>query len=167
MSEQTQTREEIIAQYAAGSEQLNNALEDLSESDFDVSRAEGKWTIRQIIHHIVDAEDIWETCLKAGMGNSGCIFDFSWYIPDNKCAEPLDYANRPISLAVESFNATRRYIVELVKHLPDAWERYILFTHGDIMKEKKFMIGDIIGWQIRHLQIHIDQVRETRKVNGI
>jgi len=167
MSEQekTQTQEEIIGQYAAGSEQLDATLEGLSESDLDLSRADGKWTIRQIVHHIEDVEDIWETGIKAALGNSGCTFNFNWYIPDNKCAEPLDYANRPITDAVELFKALRRHIVQMVNHLPGAWERYVIFTHGDLVKEKKFTVGDVIEWQIRHLLLHIEQIRETRKVH--
>jgi hypothetical protein len=172
MSEQekTQTRkktqEEIIEQYAAGSDQLDAALEGLSESDLDLSRSDGKWTIRQIVHHIADAEDIWETGIKAALGNSGCTFNFNWYIPDNKCAEPLDYANRPIMDAVALFKVIRRHVVEMVKHLPGAWERYVVFTHGGLLNKKKFTVGDVIEWQIRHLLLHIEQIRETRKIHG-
>ncbi len=163
---QTKTQEEIIGQYVAGSEQLDAALEGLSESDLDLSRAQRKWTIRQIVHHIADAEDLWETGIKAALGNSGCTFDFNWYIPDNKCAEPLDYARRPITNGVELFKVIRRCVVEMVKHLPDAWERYIIFTHVDLVKEKKFTVGEVIEWQVRHLLLHIEQIRETRKVHG-
>jgi uncharacterized damage-inducible protein DinB len=163
---QTKTKEEIIGQYAAGSEQLDTALEGLSESDLDLSRAQGKWTIRQIVHHIADAEDLWETGIKAALGNSGCAFDFNWYIPDNKCAEPLDYANRPITDAVELFKAIRSHVVQMINHLPNAWERYIIFTHGDLVKEKKITVGELIEWQVRHLLLHIEQIRDTRKVHG-
>jgi len=168
MSKQNPEKEKLIAAYAAGTEQLDTALEGLSESQLDLSRAEGKWTIRQIVHHIGDAEEIWGTVIKAALGNSGCTFDISWYIPDNKCAVPLDYAARPIHDAVELFRAVRRHIAVMVKHLPDARERSVLLArNNDKLQDKTFKVEEIINWQNRHLEIHIKQIRETRELHGI
>jgi len=62
------TSEEILAQYEAGIEELGKALAGLGESHFNCRRAEGKWSIRQIVHHIVDCEDIFKISIKAGLG---------------------------------------------------------------------------------------------------
>lgn len=165
---QKQKQEKDIAKYGEGVEQLAAALEGLSEENLDLSRAPGKWTIRQIVHHIADAEDIWKTCIKAALGNPGCRFDMNWYIVDNKCAEPLDYAHRPIIEAVELFNATRRHIVELVKNLPAAWDQIFTIARSDLPPEgKAFKVGDVIRFQNLHLNIHIKQIRETRQEHDI
>lgn len=163
-----QKQEKDITKYAEGVEQLAAALEGLSEADLDLSRAPGKWTIRQILHHIADAEDIWKMCIKAALGNSGCRVDLNWYIVDNKCAEPMDYAHRPITDAVELFNATRRHVVELVKYLPDAWNRTFTVTMSALPPEgKTFAVGDVIRFQNLHFSRHIKQIRETRQEHGI
>ena len=73
------TKQEIIAQFKSGPEQLEAALSNLSETDLDLCREKGKWSIRQIVHHIADAEDLWKMCIKAAAGNPGCTFDFSWF----------------------------------------------------------------------------------------
>lgn len=165
---QKQKQEKDIGKYAEGVEQLAAALEGLSESDLDLSRAPGKWTIRQIVHHIADAEDIWKMCIKAALGNSGCRIDMNWYIVDNKCAEPLDYAHRPITEAVELFNVTRRHVVELVNHLPGAWNRTFTVTWSDQpMEGKIFTVDDVIRFQNLHFLRHIKQIRETRQEHRI
>ena len=163
MSETDQKQEKNLKKYADGVEQLEAALAGLSEADLDRSREEGKWTTRQIVHHIVDAEDLWETVIKAALGNPGCTFDISWYIPDNKCAEPLDYATRPIADAVELFKAVRRHVVQMITHLPGAWDRNIVIRRDvDIPEGKEFTIGAIIGFQVIHLARHLQQIREAR-----
>jgi len=167
MAKQEKKQEERIVRYLAGIEELDAVLQGLSEAGLDLSRAEEKWTIRQIVHHIVDAEDIWETGIKAALGNSGCFFNFSWYISDNKCAEPLDYARRPLGNGVELFKIVRPHVVELIRHLPGAWERYLIVKRPEIPDGKKFTVADIIDWQILHLSIHIKQVRKTRAKHGI
>jgi uncharacterized damage-inducible protein DinB len=170
MSIQIKEYENLMETYGAGPEQLEAVLQGLSGSQLDLSRAEGKWTIRQIVHHIADAEDLWETVIKAALGNTGCTFDISWYIPDNKCAAPLDYANRPIDDAVELFKAVRRCIAEMVKHLPDARERSALITRTidkDQAQSFTFTVEKMLSWQIQHLEIHLEQIRETRELHGI
>ena len=163
-----QTKEEVMAKYAEGVEQLEAALAGLSESDHGLSRAEGKWSIRQIVHHIADAEDIWKIAIKAALGNSGCRFDLSWYLPDNKCAEPLDYENRPFADAVELFKAARRHITALVNHMPDdAWERHIIFITDNIPEGEPFTVGKMLFWQSVHLDIHIKQIQETREKHQV
>jgi len=167
MSEKPLSQEEIITQYAAGIEQLDTALKGLSPSDLDLSREKGKWTIRQILHHIADAEDLWKISIKAALGNSGCNYDISWYVVDNKCAGPLDYAHRPVDQAVELFKVTRRHVVELVTHLPNALERYIHIIGVDWAEAKKYTVRDIMEWQIQHLLLHLEQIRITRHVHGV
>ena len=165
MTFQMKKYENLMETYKAGPEQLDAALEGLSGSQLDLSRAEGKWTIREIVHHIMDAEDLWETVIKAALGNTGCTFDIKWYIPDNKCAVPLGYANRPIHEAVELFNAVRRYIADMVKHLPNALERSVIINF-DRIRGKTFTVDEMLNWQIQHLEIHLEQIRETREVHG-
>jgi len=168
MSEQNREQEKLMPVYEAGPEQLAVALSGLSESQLDLSRAEGKWTVRQIVHHIVNTEDLWETIIKAALGNTGCKFDISWVIPDNIAAVPLDYANRPIHDAVELFKAERRHIANMVKHLPNARERSVLLTQtNEKYEEKIFTVDEMLNWQIQHLEIHIKQILKTREVHGI
>ena len=70
MSEQTQSRDQIIARYAAGIEAVDEALAGLAEADLDLAREAGKWTIREIVHHIADAENLWELAVKSAAGYS-------------------------------------------------------------------------------------------------
>jgi uncharacterized damage-inducible protein DinB len=162
------TKQAIIAQFKSGPEQLDAALRNLSESELDLCRDEGKWSIRQIVHHIADAEDLWKICIKAAAGNPGCTFDFSWYILDNKWANPLGYHTRPITEAVDLFKAARGQILELIGNLPEAWEKHLILSHeGDQIEDREYRVEQMIGWQAQHALHHIGQIRETRRVHGL
>jgi hypothetical protein len=54
----------VIARYIEGPTLLERALTGLKEADLDTAPSKGGWTIRQIVHHIVDGDDIWKTCIK-------------------------------------------------------------------------------------------------------
>ena len=124
-----QSSDEILAQYVAGPEDLERALEGLDASDLDTAREPDKWTIRQIVHHIVDGDDIWKTCLKAALGNPGCVYHLDWYDQES-WVEQLDYAGRELDTALALFRANRRHVAELIEHLPDAWGRAATVTWG-------------------------------------
>ena len=160
-------QEKAIAKYAEGVRELAGVLQGLAEAQLDLCREPGKWSIREIVHHIADAEDIWKTCIKATLGNPGCTVDLSWYIVDNKCAGPLDYTHRPLGDAVELFRATRRHIVELVTWLPGAWEQSFATLWSDGVERKTFTAGEVIRFQNMHLERHLKQIRKTREVHGI
>ena len=166
MTEQGETQEAIMARYAAGVQAVDDVLVGLSEADLDLARAQDKWTIREIAHHIADAEDLWEIATKSALGNCGCLFDVSWYIIDNKWAEPLQYAARPLDEALDLYRAIRHQVLELLEHVPGAWEKHVLFHRGDPDKAHEMTVGDIVTWQARHVMIHVEQIGETRKVHG-
>ena len=59
MTEQTRDPDAIIARYADGPAQLEAAIAGLTEEELDLAQTADTWTIRQIVHHVVDGDDIW------------------------------------------------------------------------------------------------------------
>ena len=166
MADKTETREEIETCYASGIQAVEEALAGLTEADLDLTREETKWTIRQIVHHIADAELFWEVAIKAALGNCGCLYDASWYIINNKWAEPLQYAARPIDGAFALYKAIRAQMLELLEYVPDPWEKYVLFHWANPDEARRWTVDEMIAWQSRHVLIHVDQILETRRVHS-
>jgi hypothetical protein len=166
VEERTETRDEIVARYAAGIQAVEDALAGLTEADLDLARAGGKWTTRQIVHHIADAEMLWEVAVKSALGNCGCLFDASWYIIDNGWAGPLQYGARPVQGALELYRAIRHQILELLAYVPDPWGKHILFHWANPDRARRYTVGDMVAWMSRHVMIHVEQILETREVHG-
>jgi hypothetical protein len=158
-----QTREDILAQYADGPDMLERALAGLEGPDLDTPRAPGKWTIRQIVHHIVDGDDIWKTCLKAALGSPGCVFHFDWY-DQERWVEQLDYAGRTITGALDLFRANRQHVAGLLTHLPDVWGRHTIVTWAHIPDGRRLTVGDMLCTQTIHVPWHVDQIGATREL---
>ncbi|NIU08891.1 MAG: hypothetical protein GWN67_09065, partial [Phycisphaerae bacterium] len=72
-------KDSVIARYMEGPELLKHTLADLDEADFDTAPTEGSWTIRQIVHHIVDGDNLWKTCIKQALGNEQAESSLDWY----------------------------------------------------------------------------------------
>ncbi|SRR5579885_601220 len=160
------SQEECLALYARGLDELDSVLEKLSEQELDLTRADEEWSIRQIVHHIADGDDLWTMAIKAALSNSGCLYRHDWYTPDNVCAESLDYAGRAIEPAIALFRAHRAYVLQLVHHLPNAWERSIRFAWPWEPEPSQITVGRMIDSQARHALAHCDEIRQIRQVHG-
>ncbi|GAH29566.1 unnamed protein product, partial [marine sediment metagenome] len=95
MDEQMSNREDTIARYADGPFQVETAIAGLSEGDLDIAESDDNWTIRQIVHHVVDGDDIWKVFIKRAIGNPGGKFDLQWYweVPQNEWVKRWAYAS--------------------------------------------------------------------------
>jgi hypothetical protein len=63
MNNQANTFKSVLAQYAQGPTLLEQALSGLTDTDLDLTLSEDSWSIRQIVHHIADGDDIWKICI--------------------------------------------------------------------------------------------------------
>lgn len=155
-----------LARYIGASDELDAALAGLSEGALDLAPGPGEWSIRQIVHHIADGDDLWSMALKAALAASGCAYEQDWYSTDNACAESLDYAGRAITPAVALLRANRAHVEQLVRHLPGAWERHVMFTRATAPEPQKITAGAIVTMQARHSLEHIEEIHATRRLHG-
>ena len=169
MTEQTHDPDAILARYADGPAQLKAALEGLVEADLDVALTPGTWTIRQIVHHVADGDDLWKVCIKAALGNSKGTFSLQWYwdIPQDEWVESWDYAGREIGPSLALFHASRRRIVQLLQQIPDAWERHMLIKWPHKDEEERITVGDVVEMQAHHVMAHIDDIRKIRQMHSL
>ena len=168
MTEQIHNPNVILARYANGPVQLESAVAGLTETELNMAEAADTWTIRQIVHHIVDGDDVWKICLKAALGNHEGVFSLQWYWdkPQTEWAENWAYASRAIGPSLAMFRASRCHVVELVQRVPNAWEQSIRLKTPQ-QADEPITVGDIIEMQANHAMEHIDDIWIIRQAHGI
>ena len=164
MNKQPDTPKTILAHYADGPAQLESVLAGLTESDLDLALNTDSWSIRQIVHHLADGDDIWKICIKAALGNSDGVFTLQWYWekPQMEWSANWKYASRDIESSLALLRANRRHIMELIQLTPDAREKSIWLQRPEGQKER-ITIGWIIEMQARHVVEHIKDMQAILK----
>ena len=154
----------IVARYAEGPAELEQALAGLHDAALDAPPAQGGWTIRQIVHHIVDGDDLWKVGIKAALGNEEGEFTLEWYwtVPQDLWADRWAYAARPIDVSLVFFRATRAHVTQLLAHVPDAWTRSISIRKPG-GETTRWTVGAVVEMQADHLQHHVRRIRALRK----
>ena len=154
------TPEETLALYEAGVPSLEVALAGLGEGDHNLRPGPGEWSIRQIVHHLADAEATALGQPKFALAEPGRRYTGSPYDAD-AWARGLAYDDRPIAQSVALFSAIRGHMAQLLRTLPDPWERATLDAKGTAHPA-----GVAIGKFASHAFEHIEQIQAIREQHG-
>jgi len=156
----------LLSRYLEGPDQLERSIADLSDVQLDASPSDGGWTIRQIVHHVVDGDDLWKVGLKAALGNEEGEFALDWYgmLSQETWADRWGYARRPVDTSLALFRAIRAHIAELLEKVPGAWGRSI-----DVRTPQgteRVSVSQVIEMQTRHVTHHVEKIAAIRAEHG-
>ena len=169
MNAQLIDQDELIAKYENGPKQLEAAISGLSEVNLDIRKDAESWTIRESIHHIADGDDLWKLFIKRAIGNPNGEYSFDWYwqLPQNEWAKSWNYLGRSIEPSLAMFRANRKHIVQLLRHTPGALEKSLRVRLPTKIEEQDLKVVSVVKGQIQHVQDHIAEIGEVRKVHGM
>ena len=159
MSEIKNKKSERLKKYRSLSIKLQAVVSDFSEADLNFI-PDGKWSVRQIVHHVVDSDAVVKTMIMAAIGNSGCTYDQSWYPTDNSWASTMAYDQRDISSAVALFQANVIHLENLLRQIPEAWDRIVIFKWPKNPEGIQLSVDYLVNSRIDHTEHHINRIRE-------
>ena len=156
-------KESVLARYMDGPALLERAIAGLREADLDVSPSSGGWTIRQIVHHVVDGDDVWKMCIKMALGNEEAEFTLPWYwaLSQDVWADRWCYADRPLDVSLDLLKANRNHVNQLLKHVPDGWNRSVEFRKSNGQTER-VPVGAVVQINADHVVHHVNRILAIR-----
>jgi DinB superfamily len=115
-----QTRRTLIDQYKDGYRVVTEALAGASDAELDAHPAPGKWSAREIAHHLADSEMTSAIRLRLLLATDRpTIAGYD----ENEFARRLHY-DRPIGASLDALQSARRSTAELLDRMSEAdWAR--------------------------------------------
>jgi len=151
---QPDERTQLIAQYADGYRAVAEALLKITPEELDARPGPGKWSAREIVHHLADSEMTAAVRLRLLVAEDAPMI--KGYDQDRFAAR-LSY-QRPHEASLELFRATRASTAELMGCLTEAdWLRE--GTHTEV---GRFGVDTWLRIYAPHAQRHADQIRVAR-----
>lgn len=161
--EAPKNQKEFLELFKQGPAVLEKAVAGLSENELDYVPAKNGWTIRQIVHHLTDGDDLWKTAIKIALGNENAEFSLQWYLalPQTEWAERWSYGKRSIDVSLAMLKAVREHILQLLENNPGGWTKSVRFKgKGEI---ETVPVGFIIKMQSDHIAHHVKRIMEIRE----
>jgi hypothetical protein len=149
-----QQRAQLIAKYKDGYREVVSALEGATDKDLDARPAPGKWTAREIVHHLADSEMTSAIRLRLLVAeNNAMIRAYN----EKEFATRLHY-NRPIANSLLAFQAARLSTGDLLDMMTDA-DFAKTGTHPD---HGSYGVERWLEIYAEHAHKHADQIRRAR-----
>jgi hypothetical protein len=152
-------RPTILADYLAAPDRLAKVIAGLDDAALGRSLTADTWTIRQLVHHIADGDDLWSLGIKAAMGSPDGVFTLQWYwdVPQTTWAEKWRYADRDVQPSLELFKANRLHIAQLLEAIPEAWDFAITISWRG-HEDERASVAEMVESQARHALGHIKEI---------
>jgi uncharacterized damage-inducible protein DinB len=140
---------DVVALLRQGGRELLDTVATVPEDRGGFRYAEGKWSIREVIGHVIDAERIFTyRALRMARGDTTPLPAFD----ENEYATAAGSDMRTLSNLVREFGAVRESSVQLFESLSDdAWGRFGVASGKDISVRALAYITT--GHSMHHLRI--------------
>ena len=147
-------RQKLIDQYKDGYRIVSEALAGATDEELDARPAPGKWTAREVVHHLADSEMTSAVRLRVLLGSDRPhIVGYD----QERFARVLHY-DRPIAASLDAFKAARRATAEILDRMTEA-EWASEGTHNEIGRYTAERWLEIYA---AHAHGHAEQIRVAR-----
>lgn len=127
---------------------------DLSEAELAKTYAPGKWTVRQLLHHITDADTVLYDRIRRTISNPGQVI---WAFDQDLWAQGLDYTTFPLEVNKAIYTATRAAVIHLAQlHYAGAADKPFVHSATGLRTLK-----DEFEKVVWHNQRHLDQIAQA------
>ena len=167
MTEHTVSRDTAITRFSTGPDRLAAAVEFLADEELDLSLAPGEWSIRQIIHHLADGNDIWATGLKRAIASPGSLLRFEGYPGNDAWSNAMHYSKRAVRPALALFDAHIHMMEQLVTEFPAAWENTLQLADEQGRVISTITVGALIDMLSNHLDEHLVAIQAIKQQHGL
>ena len=144
-----------MKKYKDGYRVVAEALEGATDAELDARPAPGKWTAREIVHHLADSEMTSAIRLRLLIAeDKPAIVGYD----QDEFARRLHY-DRPIEASLEAFKAARDTTAEMLDRLSEAeWAR-----EGTHTESGRYSVLRWLEIYADHAHGHADQIRRARR----
>src|SRR5579871_224409 len=146
---------DLLERFRRGAELVAVSITGAAGSEVDYIPEPGKWSIRQIVAHLSDAEIVATMRLRQLIAEDHPKLE-AW--DENAWANKLDYARRKPSQSLETFRRIRGENYELLKDLPEP-----MFDRAGVHSQRgEITLRQLLTAVAEHAENHAAQLRARR-----
>lgn len=145
---------------------IRNSIRGLSGSELDLKGGSERWSIRETVHHLVEANLVASNMIIAALATDGCDYDWTWVNPNKLWMRRVGYDTANVDLAIKTLNALCQYISALVAAQPNALARRVKLNDSPRDTRYVMTVEKILRQEVEHAKEHLGDIRAARRLHS-
>jgi hypothetical protein len=151
---------DVLRTWLAIPADIEEAIEGLSEDELDQTGGPDRWSIRETVHHLVEANLVASNILLSALARSGAVFDWSWVMPNAAWMQNMRYATAPVGPAIKALRALQEHLAAVIENIPDALGREVKLLDAPSAAPHTETVAGILRQEIEHALQHLRAAKE-------
>lgn len=141
-------------------DELEAAILNLNEDQFNTPYREGGWTVTQVVHHVADSHINAYTRFKLGLTEENPVIK---PYEEGEWAKLDDVQTLPVNISLTLLHALHQRWGAAIRNLrDDQWERTVFHPEQKVKLSLWQLLGSY-AWHGKHHVAHITSLRERMK----
>ena len=158
--------QKVLATWNQIPRRIGDAIRGLKENDLNLRGESEGWSIRETVHHLVEANLVASNMIIAALATNGCNYDWTWVNPSTAWMRRVGYDTAQVEPAIEMLGTLCRHISVLVVAKPSALARKVKLNDAPGARRYVMTVEKILRQEVKHAEEHLHEVRETRKLHS-
>ena len=141
---------------------IETTIRGLTEDELNLKDADGL-SIREKVHHLVEANIVAAGIVIAAIGSGGCTYDWSWLYPDAKWTRRMGYGALPIDPAIETLKALSRYVAIIIAANHNAPQQELKLLDVPGSEPRPTTVNAVLEEEVKHTDMHLGEAEQIRK----
>jgi hypothetical protein len=130
----------------------------LAGADLDTRRG-AEMTLREVVHHLVEAHVVSAGIIVAALGSPGCVFDWSWMLPFGPWMERMAYDRKPIEPSLRLLAALNDWVAAQIEPLADGLAREVKLRDEPEGPVRSVTVAELLRQEVEHAREHVSAVQ--------
>ena len=159
----TKTIDDPLVEWKRIPTMIGKSIRGLTESELDLKGGSDGWTIRENVHHLVEANLVAANMVVAALATDGGYFDWTWVNPNKSWMRRVGYDSAVIEPAIKLLRALSQHISGLIGKNPRAFSRTVQLSDTPSGPRYMMTVEGILRQEVEHADEHLKLIQAIRK----
>ena len=151
-----------VAEWAKTPSRIRKSIRGLSEADLELRAGTEGWSIREHVHHLVEANLVASNMIIAALATDGYNYDWTWVNPDKLWMHRVGYDTADIAPAIGTLAALCNYMSDLLRTNSGALTKKLNLNNAPGADRYVMTVENILQQEVEHANDHLAQIRIAR-----
>jgi hypothetical protein len=148
-------------------DRIRRSVRSLGDPDLELRGGSDDWSIRETVHHLVEANLIASNMIIAALATDGGYFDWTWVNPDKEWMRRVGYSAADIRPATDLLAAVCRHISQLLEIKPRSLRRKVRLSDFPDGPPYEITVDEILQQEVEHAEQHLSDIINIRREHSI